>query len=214
MESFTRKKLWIVGAGGYGREVYWMTISSWGYNEYWEVAGFLNDIPGALDQYPEYPRIKGTTDYVPTACDLFVCAIGDNAGRRKVCEKLKSRGAQFLNLIQKMACVSPSAKLGEGIIVEPYVTVGADCRVGDFTTILAHVVIAHDVRVGAAVQIAPFASILGRASIGDEAVIGSHAVVLPEVKIGARATVGAGSVVIKDVPEGVTVFGVPAMPIQ
>jgi sugar O-acyltransferase (sialic acid O-acetyltransferase NeuD family) len=209
-----RKKLWIVGAGGYGREVYWMTLSAYGFEIAWTVVGFLNDIGGALDEFPEYPRILGDTGYVPAPDDLFVCAIGETAGRRRVCTKLKARGAQFVNLIQRTACVSPSAALGEGVIIEPFATLGANCRVGDFTTILGHVMISHDAKVGVAAQISPFACILGRASIGDEAMIGSHAVILPNVKVGARATVGAGSVVIKNVPEGATVFGVPAMQIQ
>jgi sugar O-acyltransferase (sialic acid O-acetyltransferase NeuD family) len=208
------KNLWIVGAGGYGREVYWMTLSAYGYNTAWRVAGFLNDIGDALDAFPEYPRIQGDTDRAPGPDDVFICAIGDTAGRRKVCAKFKARGAQFLNLIQTKALVSPSAVLGEGLILEPFVTLGANCRVGDFTAVLGHAMISHDVSIGTAAQISPFASILGGASIGDEAIVGSHAVVLADVKIGARATVGAGSVVIKDVPEGATVFGVPAMRIQ
>jgi serine acetyltransferase len=39
-------------------------------------------------------------------------------------------------------------------------------------------------------------------------------VVLPDITVGAGATVGAGSVVIQNVPEGATVFGVPARQIK
>lgn len=211
---FRPKKLWIIGAGGYGRELYSMSSGARGNGLEWTVAGFLNDISDALDAFPELPRIADGTDYEPREGDLFICAIGDVAGRKTVCEKFEARGACFTNIIQDTAMYSPSASLGNGIILEAYTGVGANTRVGDYTSILNHANVAHDVNIGRFVQIAPFASVLGWVEIGDEVNIGSHAVILPHVKIGARATIGAGSVVIRDVPENATVFGVPASRIK
>ena len=42
--------------------------------------------------------------------------------------------------------------------------------------------------------------------------IGSHSTIMPGVTIGENAVVGAHSFVNKDVPDGITVFGVPAKP--
>lgn len=208
------QKLWIIGAGGFGREVFGAAQTALGSGTQWRVAGFLNDIADALDRFPEFPRIAGGTDYQPQDGDVFACAIGEMPGRRDVCEKFRARGAKFINLVQPMACVSPSAVLGEGIIVEALTGIGAGACVGDFTTVLSHANIGHDAQIGAYVAVSPFAAILGRTTVGDGATIGCHAVVLPDVKIGPGATVGAGSVVIKDVPAGATVFGVPAVRIK
>lgn len=205
------KNLWIVGAGGFGREVYSMSASARGAGAEWRVAGFLNDIPDALDGFPGLPPICGGTDYQPREDDVFICAIGDAAGRRQVCAKLHARGARFINLIQPHALIAGSAQLGEGIIIEAFTGIGAQSRIGDFSSILGHVNIAHDVVLGAGVQVSPFASLLGRVEIGDEVLVGSHAVILPGVKVGAGATIGAGAVVVKNVPAGETVFGVPAV---
>ena len=46
--------------------------------------------------------------------------------------------------------------------------------------------------------------------IGEGAFIGSDTMLVAPVKIGAGARTGAGAVVVKDVPDGATVFGVPA----
>jgi len=207
-------KLWIVGAGGYGRELFSMSGSAWGSGIDWRVAGFLNDIPDALEGFPGMPPILGDTDYQPRDGDLFICAIGDVTGRKSVCGKMQARGAYFINLVQHTAMLSSFAVLGQGIIMEAFTGVGANSRIGDFTSILCHGNVAHDVTIGRFAQVSPFAAVLGGAQIGDEVMIGSHAVILPGVKVGARATIGAGSIVIRDVPEGASVFGNPASRIQ
>jgi acetyltransferase-like isoleucine patch superfamily enzyme len=51
-------------------------------------------------------------------------------------------------------------------------------------------------------------------TIGQEVWLGRGVTVLGGVRIGDKATVGASAVVTRDVPEGVTVVGVPAMPIS
>lgn len=208
------RKLWIIGAGGFGREVFSMTQSARGADVEWRVAGFLNDIKDALDPFEGYPTIVAGTDYEPQPGDAFICAIGDVHGRRMVCEKFRARGAEFINLISEGARISGAATFGTGIIVEGFTGIAANAHIGDCTTILGHTTIGHDVHIGRYSQISPYCDIHGWAQIGDGCLIGSHAVILTKVKIGPGATIGAGSVVLKDVPAGATVFGVPAMRIK
>ena len=53
-----------------------------------------------------------------------------------------------------------------------------------------------------------------RTVIGEGARIGSNTVLVAPVRVGARAVTGAGAVVLHDVPDGTTVVGVPARPIE
>jgi serine O-acetyltransferase len=67
--------------------------------------------------------------------------------------------------------------------------------------------------------ITPFTSIglrgaIGGPKIGRGVFIGTGCRILGNMRIGDGAVIGANAVVVDDVPEGTTVVGVPARPIQ
>lgn len=214
LEPDTRQQVWIIGAGGFGRELFWLGRSVLGHDWHWIIAGFLNDIPDTLDAFPDLPRIQGTTDYVPRPNERFICAIGDIEGRREVCQKFLDKGAIFTNFVHKEVMHPESCKLGKGIVVERGATLATDVSVGDFTFLHGNASLGHDVQMGSYCTVSPFAVILGRCKIGSGVAIGAHAVVLPDIEVGDNAVIGAGSVVVRNVKAGETVFGVPAKTIK
>ena len=205
------KNLIIIGAGGYGREIYWQASESIGFNEEFIVKGFLDDNLKALDNYRGYPTIIGTVnDYIPQDNDVFICALGNPNVKEKCTEMLLDRGAKFITLIHRDARISPYAKIGMGCIVCQSVIISCDVKIGDFVTLQSFATIGHDSMIGNYCQINSFSFMGGFSSIGNNSIMNVGAILHPYKKVGNYCVMGAGSVVIKNVKDGVTVYGNPA----
>ncbi len=210
-----RLNLYLVGAGGFGRECFG-NFTRWnGFLDRYEIKGFLDDDASALDNYTGYPAIVSSlADFTPGPDDRFVCAIGTIAARRRCIAALAAKGGRFETLVASTAVVHATAHLGEGCLVLDQSIVSADVTLGDHVLCHANVLLGHDTRVGDQAVIESYAFTGGFAVIGEAAVLHTRATVLPSKRVGRNAVVGAGSVVISSVGEGKTVFGVPAVDIS
>lgn len=207
------KRLLILGAGGFGREVLDWARQSPAHGSEWVVAGFLDDNPDALAAFPsvDVPVLGSIADHRPAADEVFVGAIGQVGAKRRCVEAILARGGQFVPaLVHPSAVVGSRARLGRGAILCPHAVVSSEAVLGDFVSINLHSTVAHDARVGEFTQVHCHCDLTGGVLVGRDVTVGSRASILPGVKVGDGATVGAGSVVMRDVPAGATVFGAPA----
>ncbi len=205
------KRLFIVGAGGFGREVLAWASAIAPMQQDWEISGFLDSNPAALaGMRPDVQILGDPLDYQFGDADRFVCAIGDPDTRMRLCLQLQERGATFVNLIHPTAIVGPGCLLGRGVILCPYSVLSCDVSVGDYVAFNVHSGAGHDAVIGDGCTISAHCDITGHVRLGRRVFVGSHASILPGVTVGDHSVIGAGSVVLRDVKVGSTVMGVPA----
>ena len=205
-----RQHLIVIGAGGFGRAVASLARSDVAFGVDWDVKGFLDNRTG-LQTPSDLPILGDPFTYEPVAGDMFLCALGDPAARRRFTAPLDARGADFISLRTEMH-IGERAHISRGCIFERKVSLGPDVHLGEFVTILSTTIVGYDVRIGDFCQIGSFVFIGGGAQIGNDVTIHPHATILPGVKVGDGAVIGAGSVVIRTVKPGTTVMGNPAKP--
>ncbi len=204
------KRMIIVGAGGFGRELLWWIKDINKVEKKWDIAGFIDDNPNALDGYEcDYPVIGSIKDWRPKEDEEFALAFGSPALKRKIVALLKAKGARFATIVHPTAMLSEFAKVGEGLIMFPYSKISCNTTVGDFVTLLA-TPIGHDTLIGDYTVISGGCNIVRNVKIGKDVFLAAGVCVAQDVAIGDNAYLGLGSVVLKDVPAGATVFGNPA----
>lgn len=206
------KNLLIIGAGGFGREVYSWACDMPEYNKEWKIGGFIDDDLDALKGYDySVGVISSLQEYLIQTNDLFVCAIGRPQTKQICIDIIKGKGANhFANIIHPTAVVAKNVKLGEGVILCPMTVTNADAILGDFVTINNHSNVGHNSVIGDWTQVSGYCDITGGVTVGKSVFFGSSAAVLPGVKIGDNVIIGAGSIVVKNIEANSTVFGNPA----
>ena len=205
----------IAGAGGFGREVYWLVEEINRHNPAWDVLGFLDDDPEALRGVDFPARVLGPIDSYASVADAFaVCAMGSPKTRKQVVQRMGSLGAKWATLAHPTTFFGTGSSVGEGCIFFPYAGITVNVTVGRHVTFNNKAVAGHDVTIGDFCTLSSLVDVNGQAALEEGVFLGSHAVVLPKARVGAWAQVGAGSVVLRRVDPETTVMGVPAKPIR
>ena len=121
-----------------------------------------------------------------------------------------SRAHAFLPVVHASAVVAPSVAMGAGVQVMAGAVVQPGSSIMENVIINTRSSVDHDCSIGAHAHIAPGVTLSGGVTVGTGAHVGTGSSVIQGVTVGAGSVVGAGAVVIRDVPDGITVFGVPA----
>ncbi len=205
------KNLLIIGARGWGREVFGMLPDCQGYGTEFVVKGFLDDKVDALAKFDDYPPIIDSVEhYEPQEDDVFVCALGEPKWKRHYAQIMLDKGGKFINLVHKRAYLGKNTGLGQGCIISKEASVSCDVHIGDFVTLQRLATIGHDASLGDYCNIGAMCFMGGGSSVGEEAIVFPGSIILPHVSVGNKCTVGAGSVVVRKVKDANTVFGNPA----
>ena len=200
----------VVGAGGFGREVMLYVRDSKDLDVSFEVGGYLDDNPAALDGLNDSDRVISSIEsFRPEPNDRLIIGVGDPALRRQLTVSLSQRGARFCNVLHPLSWVAPTAELGEGCILGPFTFVGPGARLGNHVVLNCYASVGHDAHVEQFTVLSPYAVVNGAVSLGEEVFLGTHATVVAGKSVGAHSKLSAGSVALRSVPEGSLVAGNP-----
>jgi len=207
--------LFIVGAGGFGREVFSIIDALHGSSGLPRPTGFIDDAPSAADL--EHLQALGSR-LVGSVKDLIqrtkpfsaVLAIGSASDREIIAELLAGSPVTYPVLVHPDATIGCDVHLAEGVVVAAGSRLSTNIRIGKHVQIDQNAAIGHDCIVGDFSRLNPQACVSGAVTIGRRTMIGANAIVLQGLTVGDDAIVGAGAVVTHSVETAKTVMGVPA----
>lgn len=211
------KDLYIIGAGGFGREIAWLVERINKIEPTWNLKGFIDDnvaTHGSVqDDYP----VVGSCDYLKSITQevWVVCAVGSAKTRKKIIDKLKEyANVKFATLIDPSVMCSDHVSIGEGSIICSGTIITVDISIGNHVIINLDCTIGHDDVIHDFVTIYPSVNVSGNVVIGECAELGTGMQIIQGKSIGRESIIGAGAVVIRDIPEKCTAVGSPAKPIK
>lgn len=201
------KDLIIVGAGGFGREALYVALEINKIKQQWNIVGFIDDNPEALDNVPcDFKIIGSIKDWIPKENEVFALGIASPKAKEIITNSLKKRGAKFVTLISPRATIKPYTTYGEGCIITG--NIGDNVCIGSFVHI-AGSMIGQDSKIDDYSTTTGFVNIAS-AKIGKRVFIGSNSVVLNHLTVGDDAFICAGSMVFSNIKAGKKVWGNPA----
>ena len=202
-------KIVIIGQGGHSKVIEDIILS---YKEN-QIVGYLDD------KYSTFTVFNGLyTGPITAAQQLihfhkdikFIIAIGNNAIRKSVTEKLDLPDEYYATLVHKTAVISSSVIIHIGTVIMANAVINAGSKIGQHTIINTASVIEHDNSIGAFVHISPNATLTGGVRVEEGVHIGAGATIIPNTLVEEWSVIGAGATVINTVLPHTTSVGVPA----
>lgn len=211
------KDLYIIGAGGFGREVAWLVERINAVTPKWNLIGFIDDdksLRGRLEG--GYPIVGDCTYLLNLTQETWcVCAIGAAQTRRMVIEKLKNNeNLKFATLVDPSVLISNRVTIGEGSIICAGTILTVDIQIGRHAIINLDCTVGHDGVINDFVTMYPSVNVSGNVNVGECVELGTGAQIIQGKNIGKGSIIGAGAVVIRDIPNACTAVGNPAKPIK
>lgn len=207
------KKIVILGAGGFAREVAWLIEEINSKNEEWDLLGFIEEgnknVGSILNNY----KILGDFEWIKNYKNdelYYISAVGDPNLRLRFCEIAESLNVKPATLIHPNVKMSNYNTIGEGSIICEGSIITVNVIIGKHVVVSINSVISHDSIISDFTTILPCVTVSGNVKIGTACYIGTKAAVINKINIGCNTIVGAGATVIKDLPDNCTAVGTPA----
>lgn len=211
------KDLYIIGAGGFGREVAWLVERINAISSTWNIKGFIDDNPSILEKLEGGYPVVGDTEFLLKQTEeiWIVCAVGNAKVRRDIVKKIEQNPVIcFATVIDPSVLLSERVTIGEGSIICAGSILTVDISIGKHVIINLDCTLGHDDIISDFVTIYPSVNVSGNVVVGTCAELGTGMQIIQGKKIGRESILGAGAVVVRDIPEKCTAVGSPARVIK
>lgn len=211
------KDLYIIGAGGFGREVAWLVERINEVELTWNIKGFIDDNEAVQGSRQGNYYVVGTCQKLENIEKevWVVCAIGAAHVRKKVIDKVSGyKNVRFATLIDPSVIMSSGVQVGEGTIICAGNILTVDISIGRHVIINLDCTVGHDVIMRDFVTLYPSVNVSGCSMLESCVEIGTGGQIIQGKKILYGTIVGAGAVVTTDLPANCTAVGAPAKAIK
>lgn len=206
------KKIVIIGAGGFGREILWTLRDCNKVSKKYDILGFIDNDEKLKNQNICDIPVLGNFEWFSKQTEIIYAAIsiGDPKIRKSIVNQLKFYKLKFPTVIHPSVINSEYIKIGNGTIIQAGCILTTNIEIKEFVHININSTIGHGCIVDDFVTISPGSHINGESSIGEGTYVGSGVVANDEIDIGKWSIIGAGSVVINNVKSNSVYVGNPS----
>lgn len=206
------KELYIIGSGGFSKQVIEIVEEQKSINEEYHLAGIIDDNPELLGKDVLGYKIVGDTDYLNIFSQkqeiCAVIAIANGKVKQLIHNKLKN--VKWINIVHPKAIISKYVTMGQGNIFCAGVIINPQCSIGNHCHINIGSTLGHDVVLKDFVTVMPGCHISGYVKVKEYSTIGTGASIIQGINIEKNVCIGAGATVVKDTEENSVYVGVPA----
>jgi sugar O-acyltransferase (sialic acid O-acetyltransferase NeuD family) len=191
----------IIGAGGFGREVYWSM----------NPADRINTVFFVDDQYWDDSNDKILPLSLFRASEYeIVVAIADPYHRERIVNSLPKSTKYFTHIHNSAQIHGDNIKIGEGSIICAGTIITTNVTMGKHSHLNLITTIGHDCVIGDYFTTAPGVQISGNEVIGDRVYFGTRSCIKQKLSVCDDATIGMNSGVVKNITEPGVYVGTPA----
>jgi sugar O-acyltransferase (sialic acid O-acetyltransferase NeuD family) len=195
----------IIGAGGFGREVYW-SLNPIERNdtvffvddEYWDDSD-EKILPLSLFESNKYE---------------VIVAVADSKHRQRLVEQLPKKTKFFTHIHPSAQILADDVIIGEGSIICSGAILTTNIILGKHSQLNLQTTIGHDCVIGDYFTTAPGAKISGNCDIGKRVYFGTNSSVREKIKICDDVVIGLNGGVVKNIYESGIYVGVPVTKIK
>jgi sugar O-acyltransferase (sialic acid O-acetyltransferase NeuD family) len=207
------KKIAIIGAGGFGREVHKLIDEINFYNKSWELCGFFDERIKIGTVINGVPVIGNDKDVLNQEnIKHFVIAITRPEILKRIGEILIKAEKFLPNIVHPNVNLDNDFnKIGFGNIFAYGSYLTRNLSIGNLNIFNTRVTLGHDVVIGSHNIFLPNTQISGNVSVGENNIFGMNSSVLQGRRIGSSNVIGSHSFVTTNVNSGEHLFGAPAV---